>query len=177
MRILRKDGERLERRDLGGFFGIWVFVVAKEWKVCYHNCAKIILGVVMIYTFSINTEKENMYDITKNVQKAVDESGVKNGIAVVYTPHTTAAITINENADKYVVMDILFGLNTFLHNRPEFLHDEGNSSAHLKSSLVGCSEQAFIEDGKLVLGVWQSFFFCEFDGPRTRKYMVKVIEC
>ncbi len=129
----------------------------------------------MVYEYSLKTEKQNFYNITSSVKNAVKRSGVLNGIAVVYCPHTTAGITINENADPDVVNDLLFALNKTYPNRMEFRHIEGNSAAHLKSSMIGISETIIIDNGKLMLGVWQGVYFTEFDGPRMRKYYVKVI--
>lgn len=129
----------------------------------------------MVYEYSLKTEKQNFYNITSSVKNAVKRSGVLNGIAVVYCPHTTAGITINENADPDVVNDLLLALNKTYPNRMEFRHIEGNSAAHLKSSMIGISETIIIDNGKLMLGVWQGVYFTEFDGPRMRKYYVKVI--
>jgi secondary thiamine-phosphate synthase enzyme len=116
-----------------------------------------------------------MIDITDRVEAAVRETGVQNGSVIVFCPHTTAAITINENADPDVVHDVLLALDEMVP-RPNrgFLHSEGNSDAHCKSSLVGCSEQVLIEDGRLTLGTWQAVYFCEFDGPRSRRVIVQV---
>lgn len=116
-----------------------------------------------------------MIDITAAVQKAVHEEKIEKGICLVYTPHTTAAITINENADPDVPRDILAALDRAVPLSANYRHMEGNSAAHVKSSLVGASELIIIEDGRLVLGTWQSIFFCEFDGPRTRKVIIKVL--
>ena len=116
-----------------------------------------------------------MIDITTAVQKTIQEGGVKTGICLVYTPHTTAAITINENADPDVPRDILAALDKAVPLSANYRHAEGNSAAHVKSSLVGASEMVMIENGRLVLGIWQSIFFCEFDGPRTRKVSISVI--
>lgn len=127
------------------------------------------------YQFTLSTPKEGMLDITNMVNDALSMSKVKSGICVIYTPHTTAAITINENADPDVVKDFLLGLSKTFPDRPEFRHAEGNSAAHLKSSNIGCSETIIIENGKLLLGMWQGIYFCEFDGPRTRKFYVKII--
>ena len=129
----------------------------------------------MLKEFTLKTEREGLYNITAKVAEAVKESGVKSGLAVVYCPHTTAAITINENADPNVVRDLLFGLEKAFPDRPEFRHAEGNSSAHLKSSAVGASETVVVQDGRLVLGTWQGIYFCEFDAPRQRKFYVKLI--
>jgi len=116
-----------------------------------------------------------MLDITAAVQSAIREEGVTSGLCLVYTPHTTAAITINENADPDVPRDILAALDKAVPLSAQYRHAEGNSAAHVKSSLVGASELVIIENGRLVLGTWQSIFFCEFDGPRTRKVIIKVL--
>jgi len=127
-------------------------------------------------TISLETRSRfEMLDITAAVQNAIREEGVTSGLCLVYTPHTTAAITINENADPDVPRDILAALDKAVPLSAHYRHAEGNSAAHVKSSLVGASELVIIENGRLVLGTWQSIFFCEFDGPRTRKFMVKVI--
>ena len=129
----------------------------------------------MLFEYAISTQQENLHDITPQVRSAVAKSGVASGIAVIYCPHTTAGITINENADPDVVHDLLLGLNKAFPDRTEFMHNEGNSTAHLKASVVGSSSTVIIENGKLVLGTWQSIYFCEFDPPRSRKYFVKVV--
>jgi len=116
-----------------------------------------------------------MIDITAAVQKAAGEEKIESGICLIYTPHTTAAITINENADPDVPRDILVALDRAVPLSANYRHAEGNSAAHVKSSLVGASETVIIEKGRLVLGTWQSIFFCEFDGPRTRKVLVSTI--
>ncbi len=130
----------------------------------------------MLYNFTLHTERENFYNITSYVRQAVMESGVDNGIAVVYCPHTTAGITINENADPDVVTDLLYALDKTYPDRPQFRHGEGNSSAHLKASCIGSSATVIIDDNRLVLGTWQGIYFTEFDGPRTRKFIVKIIK-
>lgn len=114
-----------------------------------------------------------MMDITSAVQKIIREQQIESGVCLVYTPHTTAAITINENADPDVPHDILAALDRAVPLSANYRHAEGNSAAHVKSSLVGASELVIIENGRLVLGTWQSIFFCEFDGPRTRKVYIK----
>lgn len=129
----------------------------------------------MIYKFNLRTERENFYNITSYVRQAVMESGVQNGIAVVFCPHTTAGITINENADPDVITDLLYALDKTYPDRPQFKHAEGNSSAHLKASCIGSSAAVIIENNCLVLGIWQGIYFAEFDGPRTRTFMVKVL--
>jgi len=115
-------------------------------------------------------------DITSNVQKVVDESGIKSGVCYVYVPHTTAGVTINEGADPAVVKDILSELNELIPRKAGYLHMEGNSDAHIKTSLIGSSESIIIDKGKLQLGAWQAIFFCEFDGARNRKVMIKIIK-
>ena len=126
--------------------------------------------------FRISTKSRNqMIDITGQVRSFVSQSGITNGDAIVYCPHTTAAITINENADPSVPHDILLTLEELLpHHRPGYRHSEGNSDAHCKSSLLGCSEQILIKDKSLNLGTWQGVFFCEFDGPRSRRVIVQI---
>ena len=126
--------------------------------------------------FTLKTERQGYYDITRTVREAVRESGIQSGIAVVFCPHTTGAITINENADPDVKHDLTLGLDAEFPDRAAFRHAEGNSDAHLKCSTVGASETILIEDGKLLLGIWQGVYFCEFDGPRTRKYFVKIMD-
>lgn len=126
--------------------------------------------------FTIKTKQEELQNITRQVQDAVTRSGVQNGICFVYCPHTTAAITINENADPDVVHDFLLGLSKTFPDDPEYRHMEGNSTAHLKSSCVGCSEMIPVENNRLVKGIWQDVYFCEFDGPRTRNFYVMVQE-
>jgi secondary thiamine-phosphate synthase enzyme len=126
--------------------------------------------------FRISTKSRNqMIDITAQVRSFVSQSGITNGDAIVYCPHTTAAITINENADPSVPHDILLTLKELVpQHRPGYRHYEGNSDAHCKSSMLGCSEQILIKDKSLNLGTWQGIFFCEFDGPRSRTIFVQV---
>jgi secondary thiamine-phosphate synthase enzyme len=121
-----------------------------------------------------NSQTE-MIDITDLVQAVISEKKIKSGICVVFTPHTTAAVTINENADPDVPHDIINALEKTLPRSIQYRHAEGNSPAHVKSSLVGVSELVLVENGRLVLGTWQAIFFCEFDGPRQRKVMVKFL--
>jgi len=116
-----------------------------------------------------------MIDITSQVSSLLAQSGIVNGDVTVYCPHTTAAITINENADPSVPHDILLTLEELVpHHRPGYRHSEGNSDAHCKSSIIGCSRQIPIKDKSLVLGTWQGIFFCEFDGPRSRRAIVQI---
>jgi len=129
----------------------------------------------MFFEFNLSTPRSNLYNITTQVREAVSKSAVSDGIAIVFCPHTTAGITINENADPDVVHDLLFGFDKAFPDRAEFRHGEGNSSAHLKASTVGASETIIIKDGKLALGTWQGIYFCEFDPPRNRKFFVKIV--
>jgi secondary thiamine-phosphate synthase enzyme len=124
--------------------------------------------------FRTNLEAE-LIDITDLVQAAISGNHFQNGICVVFTPHTTAAVTINENADPDVPFDIIDALGKTIPQNIQYRHAEGNSPAHVKSSLVGVSELVLVENGHLVLGTWQSIFFCEFDGPRERKVKIKFI--
>jgi secondary thiamine-phosphate synthase enzyme len=129
-------------------------------------------------SFTIRTTASvEMIDITDRVAAAVSESGVKNGFCRVFIPHTTAAITINENADPDVPRDILAALDRIVPLSDRYRHAEGNAAAHIKASLFGASQTVFIESGRLVLGTWQSLFFCEFDGPRTRKALIQLTAC
>ena len=130
-----------------------------------------------IIGFSVKTDKHTqMIDITRQVQGAVRESNVDRGLCVVFVPHTTAAVTINENADPDVVRDFTMEINKIVPWEDGYRHAEGNSAAHLKASMIGFSETILIEDGRLVLGTWQGVYFCEFDGPRSRNVYVKVME-
>jgi secondary thiamine-phosphate synthase enzyme len=126
--------------------------------------------------FRVSTKRRNqMIDITGQVRALVGQSGVTEGDVIVYCPHTTAAITINENADPSVLHDILLTLEELMpQRRAGYRHSEGNSDSHCKSSLIGCSEQILIKGGSLTLGTWQGIFFCEFDGPRNRRVTVQV---
>ncbi len=121
------------------------------------------------------TQPQEFIDITRQVESAVRERGAVSGIAVVYVPHTTAGITINENGDPDVVYDILTSLEKVFPEKGNYRHFEGNSHAHIKASLMGSSITVMIEDGRLKLGRWQGLYLCEFDGPRTRTVFVKVM--
>jgi len=129
----------------------------------------------MFYEYTLFTQHGNLYNITPQVREAISECGIESGICVVFCPHTTAGITINENADPDVTHDLLIGLNKAFPDRPEFRHGEGNSAAHLKASAVGSSATIIIEKGRPLLGTWQGVYFCEFDAPRNRKFYVKVM--
>jgi secondary thiamine-phosphate synthase enzyme len=129
----------------------------------------------MLFEYQLSAQREDFYNITKQVRDTVSKSGITSGIAVVFCSHTTAGITINENADPDVVHDLLIGLNKAFPDRPEFKHGEGNSAAHLKASAMGSSETIIIENGKLLLGTWQGIFLREWRPPRKRKFYVKVL--
>lgn len=127
-------------------------------------------------TFTITTSKRTQFiPLDSYIEQFLQETEIKNGIVCVYVPHTTAGITINENADPDVLYDIEKTLDTLIPWYGNYKHAEGNSSAHVKASIMGSSVQIIIQNGKLVLGTWQSVFFCEFDGPRTRKFFVEAI--
>ena len=130
----------------------------------------------MLREFSLQTERNNWINVTQKVRETLRESGVKNGICVVFCPHTTAGITINENADPDVVRDLIFALEKTYPDCPEFRHAEGNSASHLKASVMGSSATLIVREGRLLLGTWQGVYFCEFDGPRTRRFFVNVME-
>ncbi|HEX7534761.1 MAG TPA: secondary thiamine-phosphate synthase enzyme YjbQ [Syntrophales bacterium] len=123
--------------------------------------------------FAVRTNaRTEMIDITDRIRILLKESRIKSGVCHVFVPHTTAAVTINENADPDVPRDILTELEKIVPFNDHYRHVEGNSAAHIKASIVGASETVFIENGELVLGTWQSIFFCEFDGPRSRRVIV-----
>lgn len=127
-------------------------------------------------SFAVETNARNqMLDITDEVQKIIHKSGISQGTVIIFCPHTTGAITINENADPDVVHDVLLTLSEIIPaNRKGYRHSEGNSDSHVKSSLVGCSETVIINDGKMLLGTWQGIYFCEFDGPRRRTVKIQI---
>ena len=127
-------------------------------------------------SFSVNSKDRNqMLDITSQVRSTVEQSGISDGDVIVYCPHTTAAITINENADPDVPHDMLLTMSQLVpQHQAGYRHCEGNSDSHVKSSLFGCSEQILIKKGSLNLGTWQGIFFCEFDGPRSRSVIVQI---
>jgi secondary thiamine-phosphate synthase enzyme len=130
-----------------------------------------------VFTFGVKSgQPYAMIDITGEVQKKIRESGIKEGLCVIFIPHTTAAITINENADPDVIRDFLMEINKIVPISDGYHHSEGNSAAHIKASMMGFSETVIIEDGRLLLGTWQGIYFMEFDGPRIRKVHVKIIE-
>ncbi len=122
------------------------------------------------------SQQMEMIDITGEARKVVKDSGMGRGMCYVYVPHTSAGVTINENTDPHVKEDILNQLSKLVPQKGEYKHGEGNAAAHIKTSMVGSSEVIFVENGKLVLGAWQSIFLCEFDGPRSRNVLVKVVK-
>ena len=122
-----------------------------------------------------SSDRTEMIDITGNVQREIERAAFEDGLCVVYVPHTTAAVTINEGADPAVKSDILMELDKAIPLQDGYRHMEGNSAAHIKTSLIGPEQLILVEDGKLVLGTWQRLFFCEFDGPRNRKLYIKLI--
>ena len=130
----------------------------------------------MIRTLNIKTRSRlEFQNITRAVQEVVDASRIENGVCYVFVPHTTAAVTLNEQADPSVVQDIADWLDATVPQHSNYHHSEGNSPAHIKASLFGSSETVLVDDGRLVLGTWQGIFFCEFDGPRNRSVLVKIL--
>jgi len=131
----------------------------------------------MIRQLRVKTNsKTELVDITQGVQRLVTESGIRSGLCHVYVPHTTSGITINENTDPNVGRDILKELNKVIPFDDNYGHHEGNSAAHIKSTIVGISKAVMVDEGRLALGTWQSIFYCEFDGPRDRRVFVKVVK-
>jgi len=130
----------------------------------------------MLETIQVNTpDRSAALDITELVARKVQDSGVRNGLCLVYIPHTTAGVTVNEGADPAVMDDVLTSLDKLIPWRAGYKHTEGNSAAHIKAILIGGSAQIIIENGRLLLGTWEHIFLCEFDGPRTRKIRIKII--
>ncbi len=131
----------------------------------------------MLKEITIQTNAQTqILDITAQVQKVVSESGITEGLCCVFVPHTTAGVTINENADPSVKQDIVMELNKIIPFDDNYSHSEGNSAAHIKASIIGSSVNIPLKNNNLLLGTWQGICFCEFDGPRTRKFYVKIIE-
>ena len=129
----------------------------------------------MLQKFTLETRNKTcLVDITTEVQKIVGASGVKSGTCIVFVPHTTAAVTLNEHADPDVSTDLLSQLDAIVPQHSRYLHSEGNSPGHIKATLVGNSQTIILENGELFLGTWQGIFFCEFDGPRTRTVYIKI---
>ena len=129
-------------------------------------------------TINVGTKSQTeLIDITDHVKKFIRDNKIENGICMIYIPHTTAAVIINENADPSVKQDVLMVLNKIIPWEANYKHLEGNSPAHIKSILCGASELVPVADNKLVLGTWQGIFFCEFDGPRNRKFNLQMLSC
>lgn len=130
-----------------------------------------------LFSYQIQTSgKQEFIFLDAYVEDALAKSAVEKGLMVIYCPHTTAGITTNENADPDVRRDLMLGLDKTFPNDPEYIHFEGNSDGHMKSSLIGASETLIIDEGRPILGRWQSLYFAEFDGPRTRTVYIKIIE-
>lgn len=130
----------------------------------------------MLEKLEIKTHRKvDLIDITSQIKEVIVKSGVQEGICIIFVPHTTAGVTINENADPDVIRDIIKSINKIVPFDPTYKHSEGNSPAHIKSSLFSPDRTVIIENGALSLGIWQGIYFCEFDGPRNRKLFVKVI--
>ena len=130
----------------------------------------------MLQTLTVHTgSRTEFLDLTGRIQAAIQESGVQDGLCHLFVPHTTAAVTINENADPSVIADILMVLNKLISERESYRHLEGNSPAHIKASVIGPQLTLLVSGGRLVLGTWQGIFFCEFDGPRTRRLHLKIV--
>jgi len=133
--------------------------------------------MLMIRQLRVQTKsRTELVDITQGIQRLVTESGIRSGICYVYVPHTTSGITVNENTDPNVGRDILKELNKVIPFDDQYSHNEGNSAAHIKSTIVGVSKAVMVEEGRLALGTWQAIFYCEFDGPRDRRVFVKVMK-
>ena len=134
------------------------------------------LNMSKVYEFNVKTKKvDEFIEITYLVEQTLKESGFRDGVVVIFCPHTTAGITINENADPDVVRDILVTLEKSFPRHGDYKHSEGNSSSHIKASLMGSSATIIVDNGKLVLGTWQGIYFTEFDGPRNRKVYIKLL--
>jgi len=146
-------------------------------QIVYEAFEVVVSEVVFVtHRLSVRTRsKVEFQNITRAVQEVVDSSRIENGVCYVFVPHTTAAVTLNEQADPSVVEDIAEQLESIVPQQGNYHHSEGNSPAHIKASLFGSSEMVLVDDGRLVLGTWQGIFFCEFDGPRNRSVLVKIL--
>lgn len=134
------------------------------------------MSEVKITAIEVKTEKRNEFkDVTSRIEEVVRKEGVSNGMVVLYVPHTTAGVTINENYDPSVREDIINKLSELIPPNAGYAHSEGNADSHIKSTMVGCSEYVPVDKGRLGLGRWQGIFFCEFDGPRTRRLVIEII--
>lgn len=131
----------------------------------------------MLEYLSVRTGKKIQFvDISREIKSIVEKHGIKSGLCTIYVPHTTAGVTVNENSDPDVVTDMIMEINKLVPFKDGYLHMEGNSAAHIQASLIGASQSVIIENGRLLLGTWQGIYFCEFDGPRERKVIVKLME-
>lgn len=131
----------------------------------------------MLEYLKIRTKKQvELVDISREIKSVVEKAGIKDGLCCIYVPHTTAGVTINENADPDVTADMIREINRIVPFDDGYLHAEGNSAAHIKASLFGTSQTVIVRDGELLLGTWQGIYFCEFDGPRERNAVIKLIE-
>lgn len=131
----------------------------------------------MLEYLSVRTGKKIQFvDISREIKSIVEKHGIKSGLCTIYVPHTTAGVTINENSDPDVVTDMIMEINKLVPFKDGYLHMEGNSAAHIQASLIGASQSVIIDNGRLLLGTWQGIYFCEFDGPRERKVIVKLME-
>lgn len=138
-------------------------------KIFKCNCVSVYMDEILVQT----DKRYELIDVTSDVQNKVNEKGIKNGILCLFVPHTTAAVTINENADPDVAKDLLYKLKKMAEDN--YKHAEGNSDSHVLSSLVGCSLNIIIENSQINMGTWQSIYFCEFDGPRKRKLNIEIV--
>uniref|UniRef100_A0A7C6A838 YjbQ family protein n=1 Tax=candidate division WOR-3 bacterium TaxID=2052148 RepID=A0A7C6A838_UNCW3 len=131
----------------------------------------------MLFPIEVKTHSRNcLVDITEKVEEVIKKSGIERGTCIIYVPHTTAAVTINENYDPSVCEDIITTLTRIVPKNGHYAHTEGNADAHIKAAIIGSSKTVFFEKKKILFGTWQGIFFCEFDGPRNRRVLVKIIE-
>jgi secondary thiamine-phosphate synthase enzyme len=150
----------------------WLKIDTKS-KFVFLTLKKELKEAVMLKMIKVKSVKrEELINVTSEIKKYIAKIDLNHGKITLFVPHTTAAVTINENADPDVPHDIIFGLGKIAPNVSAYHHAEGNSDAHIKSTLVGCSQDILVENGQMVLGTWQGIFFCEFDGPRTRKLYI-----
>lgn len=148
-------------------------LIIKEHKQSLETHRKLVGGKKMEFTVK-SSKRSEFINITHDVNKVLKDSGVQNGVCTVYVPHTTAGVTVNEGADPDVVKDIIMKLDKLVPQNDGYSHSEGNSDAHIKASMMGASETFLIENGTIALGTWQKIYFCEFDGPRTRKVWLRI---
>jgi secondary thiamine-phosphate synthase enzyme len=166
-------------KSVAGVVRMWGLKAERRFRMQYsrYRMQEKTTEVHMIRQLRVKTNaRTELVDITQVIQRLVAESGIRSGVCYIYVPHTTSAITINENSDPNVGRDILKELNKVIPFDDNYGHNEGNSAAHIKSTIVGVSKAVIVEDSRLALGTWQAVFFCEFDGPRDRRVMVKVMK-